>query len=64
MSPEDAKPNPHFARPPYRAEEFTPGWAGVMNANGFNCLTFPHKPGAVITSIENARLIADRWNSA
>lgn len=62
---EDATPNPHFARPPYRAEEFTPkGWAGVMNVHGVNCLTFKSKPGAVCTNMANAKQIADHWNQA
>ncbi len=60
-----ATPNPHFALPPYRAEEFVPGgWAGVMNAHGVNCLTFTNKPGRVCTDIKTAQLLADRWNSA
>jgi len=58
-----AVPALHFALPPYRAEEFGHfGWAGVMNRNGFNCLTFPDKPGAVVTSYEHAQKIAEEWN--
>jgi len=33
-----------------------------MNRDGINCLTFPNKPGAVVTSHENAKEIAERWN--
>jgi hypothetical protein len=35
-----------------------------MNRNGLNVLTFPDKPGAVVTSEENAKRIADEWNNA
>ena len=61
-----AVPNPHFAKPPYRAELFyaKSGWAGVMNADGVNALTFPHKPGAVVTDFESAKKIAEAWNGA
>jgi hypothetical protein len=59
-----AVPAEHFAKPPYRAELFNAntGWAGVMNANGINCLTFADKPGATITDYETAKLIAETWN--
>jgi hypothetical protein len=59
-----AKPAEHFARPPYRAELLSErsGWAGVMNRDGFNCLTFPDKPGAVVTTFEDAQKIAEEWN--
>jgi hypothetical protein len=62
----NARPAQHFALPPYRAELFSErsGWAGVMNRNGFNCLTFPDKPGAVVTDYETAKRIADDWNGA
>jgi hypothetical protein len=33
-----------------------------MNRNGFNCLTFPDKPGAVVTTEERAKQIAIEWN--
>lgn len=61
----DAVPAKHLALPPYRAELFNPmnGWAGVMNRNGANCLTFKSKPGAVITSFQRAEAIADAWNT-
>ena len=60
----DAAPANDFARPPYRAELFSKdsGWSGVMNATGFNCLTFKSKPGAVITDFETAQMIAEHWN--
>lgn len=56
--------DPNFAAPPYRAELFNEksGWAGVMNAHGFNVLRFAVKPGAVVTSFENAQKIANEWN--
>jgi hypothetical protein len=59
-----AIPSKYFALPPYRAEDLggPNGWWGVMNKNGFNCLTFPDKPGAVVTSESNAKQIADEWN--
>lgn len=65
MNPiEDAVPTKHFAIPPYRAELFSKqsGWAGVMNKNGFNCLTFKSKKGATVTDFETAQAIADKWN--
>jgi len=34
----------------------------VMNRNGLNVLTFPAKPGAVVTSEEHAKQIAAEWN--
>lgn len=60
----EARPAKWFAMPPYRAEWFSHpgGWAGVMNAQGVNCLTFRSKPGAVITSLAVAQEIAERWN--
>ena len=59
-----ALPAKYFAFPPYRAEDLggKMGWWGVMNKNGFNCLTFPDKPGAVVTSEEHAKQIATEWN--
>lgn len=61
----NAQPAKHFAIPPYRAELFNArsGWAGVMNANGVNCLTFPEKPGATITTMAHAVEIANQWNA-
>jgi len=57
-------PAKHFAFGPYRAESLggLHGWWGVMNRNGFNCLTFPDKPGAVVTTEDRAKQIADEWN--
>ena len=62
----DGVPAKYFAFPPYRAEDLggKMGWWGVMNRNGLNVLTFPDKPGAVVTSEENAKRIADEWNKA
>ena len=59
-----ALPAKHFAFGPYRAESLggNYGWWGVMNRNGFNCLTFPDKPGAVVTNEERAKQIAAEWN--
>ena len=60
----DARPTKYFAHPPYRAEDLggTMGWWGVMNRNGFNCLTFASKPGAVVTDEATAKQIAEAWN--
>lgn len=60
----NAKPSEYLALPPYVAELLYEGsgWAGVMNKNGVNCLTFTNKPGAVVTDFETAKLIADKWN--
>jgi hypothetical protein len=62
---DDAIPAKYFAIPPYRAELFNEksGWAGVMNKNGFNCLTFKSKAGATVTDIETAKKIAEKWNA-
>lgn len=57
-----AVPAKHFASPPYKAEMVGPSWAGVMNAQGFNCLTFTDKPGATVTDFATAQKIADEWN--
>lgn len=60
-----AVPAEHFAIPPYRAELFNPktGWSGVMNAHDINVLTFPNRPGVVITSFAEAQRIAAEWNN-
>ena len=60
----DARPAKYFAHPPYRAEDLggKMGWWGVMNRNGFNCLTFASKPGAVVTDEATAKQIAEAWN--
>ena len=60
----NAVPAKYFAFPPYRAEDLggKMKWWGVMNRNGFNCLTFTDKPGAVVTSEARAKQIAAEWN--
>lgn len=60
----NAVPAKYFAFPPYRAEDLggKMKWWGVMNRDGVNCLTFPDKPGAVVTTEERATQIADEWN--
>lgn len=63
-----AAPAKHFAFPPYSAVCFNQntGWSGVVNRNGFNCLTFLNDDGSstgqVITTFENAQKIAEEWN--
>tara|TARA_R110000868_G_scaffold236886_1_gene490950 strand:- start:339 stop:791 length:453 start_codon:yes stop_codon:yes gene_type:complete len=59
-----AVPAKYFAFGPYRAESLggDRGWWGVINRSGVNCLTFPDKLGAVVTTEENAKQIADEWN--
>ena len=59
-----ALPAKYFAFPPYRAESLggNMGWWGVMNRNGLNVLTFPAKPGAVVTDEQHAKQIAAEWN--
>ena len=59
----DAVPNKYFAVGPYRAEQVGGSWWGVVNKNGLNVLTFPEKPGAVVTDEANAKSIADEWNA-
>lgn len=61
---ERAVPAKHFAFPPYSAHPSggkNDLWY-VANVQGFNCLTFPNKPGAVFTSEKRAKEIADEWN--
>lgn len=59
-----AKPNPYFAKEPYSAcpsggeNKF---WY-VANAQGVNCLTFPHNAGCVFTTEKNAKDLALSWN--
>lgn len=60
----NAVPVKSLAVPPYQAEKFSNQWSGVMNANGVNCLTFPGKPGAVVTDHDSAIRIAVEWNNA
>jgi hypothetical protein len=59
-----ALPAKYFAFPPYRAESLggDMNWWGVMNRNGLNVLTFPDKPGAVVTDEQHAKQIAAEWN--
>jgi hypothetical protein len=59
-----ALPAKYFAFSPYRAESLggDKGWWGVMNRNGLNVLTFPAKPGAVVTDEQHAKQIAAEWN--
>ena len=59
-----ALPAKYFAFPPYRAESLggDKGWWGVMNCNDLNVLTFPAKPGAVVTDEQHAKQIAAEWN--
>jgi len=57
----NAEPTKHFAIPPYKAADYG-YWAGVENAQGFNCLSFPDKPGAKFTTMEHAEAIAKEWN--
>jgi hypothetical protein len=59
----NAVPSKYFAVGPYRAEQVGRSWWGVMNKNGLNVLTFPEKPGAVVTDEANAKRIADEWNA-
>lgn len=56
-----------FERPPYHVESFpgydAAGWHGIFNVNGFNCLRFIDRPGAVFTTdIEEAKAICAKWN--
>jgi hypothetical protein len=61
----DAKPAEHFNHPPFRAELFSAvsGFAGVINRNNVNCLTFRSRPGSTVTTIDTATAIADAWNN-
>lgn len=59
----NATPTPGFDLPPYHVESFPTGWHCVCNRHGFNCLTFPDKPGAKFTSKDEAQAICDRWNT-
>ena len=64
----DAVPNRHFNVAPFRAELFSTNKrtgatsAGVISAQGINCLKFKSRPGAVLTNFETAKKIADIWN--
>lgn len=56
-------PTPGFGLPPYHVESFPGGWACVCNRDGFNCLSFPDKPGAKFTTLEEAARICAEWNA-
>jgi hypothetical protein len=56
-----ARPTVGFAKPPYRAEKTSEDWSAVVNAEGFNALSFPDS-GAKFVSHETAELIAKTWN--
>ena len=59
----NARPDPHFGKPPYHAETVnSDGWSGVFNGDGFNCLRFTNNPGAVFTTPERAAILASEWN--
>ena len=53
---------PGFDKPPYSVETYPIGFC-VCNADGFNALSFAHKPGAKFTTQSRAQAICDRWNS-
>jgi hypothetical protein len=57
-------PTKHFAFPPYKAAPSggANDWWYVENAQGFNCLHFPDKPGAIFTDQQTALAIAADWN--
>jgi hypothetical protein len=61
-----AVPCKHFALLPYRMEpmndKFPDGLQCVMNANGFNCLSFTDCPGAKFAPKEIAQEIVSKWN--
>ena len=60
----NALPTKHFAFPPFTAQPSggANAWWYVANSQGLNVLTFPEKPGAVFTSGEHAKAIAEAWN--
>jgi hypothetical protein len=47
----------------YHVETFPIG-SCVCDVRGFNCLSFPEKPGAKFTTLEEATAICEKWNSA
>lgn len=57
----NAKISTSFDLPPYHVESFPCG-SCVCNKNGFNCLSFPDKPGAKFTTLELAIEIAKQFN--
>lgn len=60
----NATPTKHFALPPYKAVPSggKNAWWYVENSQGFNCLSFPDKPGAKFTDQITASAIAADWN--
>lgn len=60
----DAQPAKHFAFRPYTAHHSggDNDWWYVANKDGLNVLTFKSNPGAVFTSEQAAKEIADHWN--
>lgn len=68
----EARPATGFAVGPYRAEcldgpKGGAGWWGVLNASGFNCLTYQdtttgRSTGRTVANKEDAKAIAQRWN--
>ncbi|RKR26841.1 hypothetical protein C8C93_2091 [Acidovorax sp. 93] len=57
-----ARISPGLAKSPYSVETYSIG-SCVCNADGFNVLSFAHKPGAKFTTQTRAQAICDRWNS-
>lgn len=59
-----AVPAKHFDFPPYSAQpsDGANDWWYVANSVGYNCLTFPEKPGAKFTSEAHAKQLAEDWN--
>lgn len=64
MSSMTAIVHKHFAHPPYTAlpSGGKNDWWYVANAQGFNCLHFPDKPGAKFTDEARAKQLAEAWN--
>lgn len=58
-----ARITPGFARHPYHVETYPIG-SCVCNVEGFNVLSFAHKPGAKFTTQTRAQAICDQWNAA
>lgn len=61
-----AVPAGYFAFPPYSAQPSggENDWWYVANRAGFNCLSFPGKPGAKFTTEADAKRVAEDWNHA
>jgi hypothetical protein len=58
----DALPAKYFEKPPYHVETFSTGLSCVCNSTGFNCLTFASHHGIVLTRVNIAKMIAEKWN--